>query len=144
MNLLRRLSKLSKAQVSALVRASRWVSVRDALASEIRGLERRLAKARRRLARVERRISGAPAAKRRAAGRRGPRRSGPRLHELLVSILKKLGRSASPSELASLALKAGYDTTSTPEVFSRAVHQVLVTHRELFAKVGPGQYKAKR
>lgn len=150
MNVLKALSRLPQGQVRRLLKASRWMAVRDRLAASLAVLDKRAGRVRRKLDRIERKLAAAGSLKgpkRRKGGRKAARgplkgRRGAPLRKVLHDVLAKLHRPAATPELAKLALKAGYATRSRGEIFRRAVHQALRTGGE-FAKTGRGMFALK-
>ena len=148
MNLLKALARLPQTEVRRLLKASRWVGRRATLQSEADRLRKKLARVEKKLAAVEKRLGARPVGRPPGSGRRGrPRgpmrgRRGPALRDILLGVLKKLGRPADCAELAALAKKAGYVTRSDDVTFKRAIHQQLRTGT-MFHKASRGKFEAK-
>jgi hypothetical protein len=146
MNVLKALSKLPSSEIQRLLKASRWVAVREDLRRQVESLRSKLTKAERKLTAVDRRINGNGTARLvrrpKKGGSRGGRGGGPALKDIVHGILKKLGRAADCAEIAPLAIKAGYKTKSDKATFKRAVHQALRTDPR-FTKEARGLFKVK-
>jgi hypothetical protein len=134
------LERLTQAKQLELERARKRKSLAR-MRGKLAALEREVRALDRRIEAILRKSEAAARQKRRppAAGGR-KRRSGKSLRQTLAGILRDLSRPAKASELARTALRKGYRTESSPEIFLIAVCQELRRNKE-FERTSDGSYR---
>jgi hypothetical protein len=137
---LQRLAQAKQLELQRTRKRKTLVRMRQKLTSlerEVRGLDRKIETILKK--------SGAPGKQRQRspAGRARKRRSGKSLRQTLAEILRSLGRPAKAAELARMALRNGYRTESSPEIFLIAVCQELRRNEE-FERGKDGSYRLRR
>ncbi len=146
--ILRQLARMSPQEVNQLFKASKHVMKRERLIRQAKELRKKLTRLDRQIARLDARIGTDGTTPRKAQGstRTGHRRkrfdNKEPLKDVLVGVMKNAEKPTRVVDLAALALKAGYKTSSKPAFFMRAVHQALNKGSE-FARKGRGLYALK-